>query len=131
MPFEGGKVTGPGPQKFATFEIRVYQRVGGEERGGWFSTEGGGASWNGHRLQIEFNGSDPDAFLQGQLSLDLICQTPSVVANLAIYALQQVRMRPLSHGRSCCAWMSGRQMLSFASTHSGEDDEADAAKMAR
>jgi hypothetical protein len=71
VPYSHGKVTGDGPQKIADLQIRVYQRAAGEDKGGWFTTHGGGADWDGHRLQISFNGNGPGVFIQGQLGLDL------------------------------------------------------------
>lgn len=72
VPFLQGKVVGDGPEKIASFDVRVYQRVAGEDKGGWFSTNhGGGASWDGHRLRIEFNGDNPGSFVKGKLGLDL------------------------------------------------------------
>jgi hypothetical protein len=72
VPFHQGKVVGDGPEKIATLDVRVYQRVAGGDKGGWFSTNhDGGASWDGHRLRIEFNGDDSGAFIQGKLSLDI------------------------------------------------------------
>lgn len=72
VPFQHGKVTGTGPQKFADFEVRVYQRIDGQDKGGWFTTSSvGGASWDGNRLQVKFNGTHPNDFIQGELALDL------------------------------------------------------------
>jgi hypothetical protein len=72
VPFHQGKVIGAGPEKIASLDVRVYQRVAGEDKGGWFSTNrGDDASWDSHRLRIEFNGADPGAFIQGKLRLDI------------------------------------------------------------
>jgi hypothetical protein len=72
VPFHQGKVTGDGPQKFMSLDIRVYQRAAGEEKHGWFSTtNAGGASWDGNRLRIAFHGGGPGTFVQGDLALDL------------------------------------------------------------
>ena len=72
VPSHEGKVAGDGPEKIMSLDVRVYQRVAGEDKGGWFSTNhGGNASWDGHRLRIEFNGNDPGAFIQGKLGLDV------------------------------------------------------------
>ena len=72
VPFHQGKVAGDGPEKIASLDVRMYQRVAGEDKGGWFSTnQGGGASWDGHRLRIEFNGDEPEAFIQGKLGLHI------------------------------------------------------------
>jgi len=73
VPFSHGKVTGDGPQKFMSFDIRVYQRAAGEDHQGWFSTTHprGGASWDGQRLRIEFHGVGTSNFIAGDLALDL------------------------------------------------------------
>ena len=61
-----------GPQKIVSFDISVYRRTGSELKMGWFSAvPDGGASWDGHRLQIQFDGTHPTDFIQGRLSLDL------------------------------------------------------------
>ena len=72
VPFHQGKVVGDGPEKIASLDVRVYQRVAREDKGGWFSTtKHGGASWDGHQLRIEFNGRGAGTFIQGELALDL------------------------------------------------------------
>lgn len=73
VPFQQGKVTGDGPQKFLSFDIRLYERAAGEDQGGWFSTSNaGGASWDGNRLRIEFHGAGTDTpFIHGDIALDL------------------------------------------------------------
>ncbi len=58
VPFHQGKVAGDGPQKIASFYVRVYERVARKDEGGFFTTaKDGGASFNGHLLQIKADGS--------------------------------------------------------------------------
>lgn len=70
VPFHHGTVTGRGPQKFQDMQIRVYERMGSKDKGGWFSTTvpNGGASWDGHHLRL----AGPNIFGDGQLALDWI-----------------------------------------------------------
>ena len=41
VPFHQGKVIGDGPEKIASLDVCVYQRVAGEDKGSWFSTNHG------------------------------------------------------------------------------------------
>jgi hypothetical protein len=72
VPFYHRMVTGNGPQKFLEMQVRVYERIGGKDEGGWFSTTApDGVSWDGHRLRILPTHVRPDTFAHGELALDL------------------------------------------------------------
>ncbi len=59
------------PGEPGRLKVRVYERLAGNEKGGWFNTDnGGGASWDGHRLRIERNGKSTDVF-PDQMAIDL------------------------------------------------------------
>jgi hypothetical protein len=72
VPFSHGKVTGDGVQKFVIMRICLYQRIARGEEHGWFSADPlGGASWDGHRLRMEYPGRALNSIIQGGLALDL------------------------------------------------------------
>jgi hypothetical protein len=62
-----------GPQQFTEFDIGFYQRTSPTAvRIGWFMVApDGGASWDGHRLQIKFNDEGPGVFIPSKLWLNL------------------------------------------------------------
>jgi hypothetical protein len=72
LQLQQGKVVSEGPQRVTTFQIRVYQRTGGSDQGGWFSalpaSSNGGASWNGQQLQLNYAGG---TFTSDTLALNL------------------------------------------------------------
>jgi hypothetical protein len=73
VPFRHGRITGSGPQKFQEMQVRVYERIGGKDEGGWFSTTApDGVSWDGHRLLILPAHLRPGTFASGEFALDLI-----------------------------------------------------------
>lgn len=71
VPFDQRKVIGEGPQQISAMDIRVYQRIGGEYKGGWLSTSGrlSNVSWDGQHLQLTAR-FGPGGFVQGELDLD-------------------------------------------------------------
>ena len=98
LQLQQGTVVSEGPQRVSTLEIRVYQRTGGSDQGGWFSavpaSSNGGASWNGQQLQLNYPGR-PGTFTSDTLALDLTFNAtdPSWMGSYARNAVsKQIRL---------------------------------------